>query len=81
MGVHGQAVSSGRLKEENPLDTSAEFRGLCEACRRGDLKVIQEWIGNGININARDEFDYTPLILVCSGDQERRSWVVGVYGD
>ena len=60
-----QAISSGRLKEENPLDTSADFRWLCEACRRGDLKVIQERIGKGININARDEFDYTPLILVC----------------
>ncbi|KAK5129066.1 hypothetical protein LTR85_000399 [Meristemomyces frigidus] len=58
-----KAVSSGRLKEENPLDTSAEFRRLCEACRRGDLKVIQEQIGKGININARDEYDYTPLIL------------------
>ncbi|KAK5130603.1 hypothetical protein LTR08_001922 [Meristemomyces frigidus] len=58
-----QAISSGRLKEENPLDTSADFRWLCEACRRGDLKVIQEQIGKGININARDEFDYTPLIL------------------
>ena len=62
-----QAVSSGRLKEENPLDTSVEFRGLCEACRRGDLKLIQEQIETGININARDEFDYTPLILVCLG--------------
>lgn len=60
-----KAVSSGRLKEENPLDTSAEFRTLCEACRRGDLKGIQEQIGRGININARDEYDYTPLILVC----------------
>ena len=59
-----KAVSSGRLKEENPLDTSADFRKFCEACRRGDLRVCQEQIGKGININARDEFDYTPLILV-----------------
>lgn len=59
-----KAVSSGHLKEENPLDTSADFRRFCEACRRGDLKVCQEQIGKGININARDEFDYTPLILV-----------------
>lgn len=59
------AISSGRLKEENPLDTSADFRRFCEACRRGDLKVCQEQISTGININARDEFDYTPLILVC----------------
>ncbi|KAH9837479.1 BTB/POZ domain-containing protein 3 [Teratosphaeria destructans] len=58
-----KAVSSGRLKDENPLDTSAEFRRFCEACRRGDLRVCQEQIGKGININARDEYDYTPLIL------------------
>ncbi|WPG97803.1 BTB/POZ domain-containing protein 3 [Acrodontium crateriforme] len=56
-------ISSGRLKEENPLDTSDEFRRFCEASRRGDLKVCQEQIGNGVNINARDEYDYTPLIL------------------
>jgi len=59
-----KAISSGRLKEENPLDTSADFRILCEACRRGDLKVIQEQIGKGVNTNARDAYDYTPLILV-----------------
>ncbi|SMQ50189.1 unnamed protein product [Zymoseptoria tritici ST99CH_3D7] len=58
-----QDISSGRLKEENPLDTSIEFRKFCEACRRGDLKVCQEQITTGININARDEYDYTPLIL------------------
>jgi len=63
-----KAVSSGRLKEENPLDTSLDFRRFCEACRRGDLKVCQEQIGKGININARDEFDYTPLILVSQCD-------------
>lgn len=57
-------ISSGRLKDENPLDTSADFRKFCEACRRGDLRVCQEQIGTGININARDEYDYTPLILV-----------------
>ena len=57
-------VTSGRLKEDNPLDTSLDFRRFCEACRRGDLRVCQEQISKGININARDEFDYTPLILV-----------------
>ncbi len=58
-------ISSGRLKEDNPLDTSTDFRRFCEASRRGDLKVCQEQITKGVNINARDEFDYTPLILVC----------------
>lgn len=59
-------ISSGRLKEENPLDTSTEFRRFCEACRRGDLRVCQEQISKEVNINARDEYDYTPLILVSS---------------
>lgn len=59
-------ISSGRLKEENPLDTSVDFRRFCEACRRGDLRLCQEQISKGININSRDEFDYTPLILVCA---------------
>ena len=57
-------INSGRLKEDNPLDTSSQFRLFCEACRRGDLKACQQHISNGINLNARDEFDYTPLILV-----------------
>lgn len=70
-----QDISSGRIKEDNPLDTSPEYRKFCEACRRGDLKVCQELISTGININARDEFDYTPLILVSRvklGIDERR---------
>ena len=69
-----QDISSGRLKEENPLDTSAEFRTFCEACRRGDLKTSQEQITKGVNINARDAYDYTPLILVSI---KRASIIVG----
>ena len=57
-------IASGRLKEENPLDTSQGFREFCQACRRGDLKACQEHITKGTNINARDQFDYTPLVLV-----------------
>lgn len=59
-----QEISSGRLKEENPVDTSPDFQKLCDACRRGDLKVCQEQISQGVNLNARDMHDYTPLILV-----------------
>ncbi|GAB7356282.1 hypothetical protein MBLNU459_g7088t2 [Dothideomycetes sp. NU459] len=59
-----QDISSGRLKEDNPLDLSDDFRLFCDACRRGDLKVCQEQISKGVNINARDKFDYTPLILL-----------------
>lgn len=57
-------IEDGILKEDNPLDVTDNFRKLCEACRRGDLKVCQEMITGGVNINARDQFDYTPLILV-----------------
>src|SRR5437762_7927083 len=59
-------IEAGKLKEDNPLDLSEPFRVLCEACRRGDLKVCQEKITEGVNINASDLFDYTPLILVSS---------------
>lgn len=57
-------IEAGRLKDENPLDMSENFSALCEACRRGDLKTCQEVVVTGVNINARDRFDYTPLILV-----------------
>ncbi|PSN63729.1 ankyrin repeat and BTB/POZ domain-containing protein 1 [Corynespora cassiicola Philippines] len=64
LAMENQAISSGQLKEDNPLDLSDEFRVFCEACRRGDLKVCQEMISTGgVNINSRDKFDYTPLIL------------------
>lgn len=57
-------IEEGKLKEDNPLDESETFIKLCDACRRGDLKTCQEMITEGVNINARDRFDYTPLILV-----------------
>lgn len=57
-------IHEGALKDENPLDFSEGFRQLCEACRKGDLKICQEKISEGANINARDSYDYTPLILV-----------------
>jgi hypothetical protein len=60
-----QLIQDGVLRDDSPLDTSAEFWKLCDACRRGDLKGCQEMIATGVNINARDQFDYTPLILVC----------------
>lgn len=60
-----QLIESGKLKEDSPLDLSEKFSKLCEACRRGDLRSCQEMITTeGVNINARDRFDYTPLILV-----------------
>jgi ankyrin repeat and BTB/POZ domain-containing protein 1 len=59
-----QEISAGRLKEDSPLEFSEGFTALCEAARRGDLKTIHEKISEGVNINARDAFDNTPLILV-----------------
>ncbi|CRG88898.1 Ankyrin repeat and BTB/POZ domain-containing protein 1 [Talaromyces islandicus] len=56
-------IKEGTLKDENPLDFSEGFRQLCDACRKGDLKICQEKISEGVNINARDSYDYTPLIL------------------
>ena len=59
-----QLIKDGVLRDDSPLDTSAEFGKLCNACRLGDLKGCQEMLSTGVNINARDQFDYTPLILV-----------------
>ncbi|KOS43876.1 hypothetical protein ACN38_g5244 [Penicillium nordicum] len=56
-------IKEGTIKDDNPLDLSEAFRELCSACRQGDLKVCQEKITEGVNVNARDPYDYTPLIL------------------
>ncbi|KAI1658669.1 hypothetical protein F4813DRAFT_41106 [Daldinia decipiens] len=58
-----ELVRSGVLRDENPLDLSQEFGELLEACRRGDLRRTQELISAGVNINGKDRFDYTPLIV------------------
>ena len=59
-----QQIRDGILKEDSPLDTTEEFQNFLYACRVGDLKGCQEAIAAGVNINARDPFDYTALILV-----------------
>ena len=59
-----QLIRDGVLRDDSPLDVSKEFQNLCISCRIGDLKGCQEAIATGVNINARDLFDYTPLILV-----------------
>ncbi|KAJ5729739.1 uncharacterized protein N7483_004247 [Penicillium malachiteum] len=64
-------IQEGTIKDDNPLDLSEPFRELCSACRQGDLKVCQEKITEGVNVNARDSYDYTPLILVSSGNTIR----------
>jgi len=62
-------IQDGVLKDDSPLDKSDEFGSLCLACRVGDLKGCQEAIATGVNINARDSFDNTPLILVSRSHQ------------
>lgn len=59
-----QMIRAGLLREESPLDLSPPFEKLINASRTGDLKSCQEAISAGVNINARDAFDYTPLICV-----------------
>lgn len=59
-----ELIQEGILKDDAPLDTSEQFTRLCQACRIGDPRACQEEIATGVNLNARDEFDYTPLILV-----------------
>lgn len=59
-----ELIQSGVLRDENPLDTTSDFTKFLEACRRGDLKTCQELISTGVNINGKDSYDYTPLIVV-----------------
>lgn len=59
-----ELIKNGVLREDNPLDQSVEFEAFLLACRRGDLKTCQELISAGVNINGKDRFDYTPLIIV-----------------
>ncbi|KAJ5557164.1 ankyrin repeat and BTB/POZ domain protein [Penicillium frequentans] len=63
LGNEQLLIKEGTIKDDNPLDLSEPFRELCSACRKGDLKVCQEKITEGVNVNARDAYDYTPLIL------------------
>lgn len=59
-----QLISTGVIRNDHPLETSKEFNQFLLDCRRGDLKRCQEAISSGININAKDNYDYTPLVLV-----------------
>jgi ankyrin repeat protein len=59
-----QLIRTGVLRNEHPLESSDEFLDFLQACRRGDLKRCQELISAGVNINAKDQYDYTPLVLV-----------------
>ncbi|ROW10348.1 hypothetical protein VMCG_01984 [Cytospora schulzeri] len=58
-----QLIEQGILRDENPLDLTTDFSKFLDACRKGDLKTCQELISNGVNINGKDPYDYTPLII------------------
>lgn len=66
LGEEARLIESGVLIDENPLDDTPEFHEFLMACRRGDLRICQELISDGVNINGKDRFDYTPLIIVCA---------------
>ncbi|RPA99106.1 hypothetical protein L873DRAFT_1828234 [Choiromyces venosus 120613-1] len=52
------------IRAKNPLDESEAFQRLCEACRCGDIKTVQNLIAfEGVNLNAVDRFDNLPLTL------------------
>jgi hypothetical protein len=58
---------------ENPVDRSNLFKYLMDAIRVGHIKVVQDCISAGkINLQAVDEYDYSPLILVCLAIWSRR---------
>lgn len=61
-----QLIRSGVLRNEHPLDLSQQFDDFLMACRRGDLARCQELITAGVNINGKDRYDYTPLVIVSS---------------
>ncbi|POR38396.1 Ankyrin repeat-containing protein, partial [Tolypocladium paradoxum] len=63
LGEESLLIKNGVLRDENPLDQSPEFNDFLLACRHGDLRKCQELIGLGVNINGKDDFDYTPLII------------------
>lgn len=64
LGEERRMINKGVLRDDNPLDQSPEFAELLVACRHGDLRKCQELITHGVNINGKDSFDYTPLIIV-----------------
>lgn len=66
LGEESRMIKSGLLRDENPLDDSDEFNDFLLACRQNNLRRCQELISQGVNINGKDPFDYTPLIVVCN---------------
>ncbi|PHH82291.1 hypothetical protein CDD82_6471 [Ophiocordyceps australis] len=63
LGQDERLINKGVLRDETPLDQSPEFDEFLLACRKGDLRKCQQLISLGVNINGKDKFDYTPLII------------------
>lgn len=72
-------AQTSKLRDANPLDQSDGFKAFLLACRLGDLPKCQECISQGVNINGRDDFDYTPLIIVSGAFSVRACVRVSVY--
>lgn len=64
LGEESHLIKTGVLRDDNPLEDSEEFARFLLACRQGDLRKCQEYINLGVNINGKDQFDYTGLIIV-----------------
>lgn len=70
LGEESHLIKTGVLRDDNPLEDNEDFNDFLLACRHGDLQKCQEYINLGININGKDKFDYTALIIV-GGMQSR----------
>ncbi|PWW73680.1 hypothetical protein C7212DRAFT_365777 [Tuber magnatum] len=67
------------IRAKNPLDESEPFQKLCEACRRGDLKTVQNLIAfEGVNLNAVDRFDNLPLTLYSKTIDPAQPWAAHI---
>lgn len=64
LGEESHLIKAGVLRDDNPLEDNEDFNDFLLACRHGDLQKCQEYINLGININGKDKFDYTALIIV-----------------
>lgn len=67
LGEESHLIKTGVLRDDNPLEEGQLFKDFLLACRHGDLRKCQEYINLGVNINGKDKFDYTGLIIVRLG--------------
>lgn len=64
LGEESHLIKAGVLRDDNPLEVGDDFNNFLFACRQGDLRKCQEYINLGVNINGKDKYDYTALIIV-----------------